>query len=255
MSDGGGGKEGGGGSEAAMVEVGGSKQRMVAECCPLLCSSDKDRLAPQVSSVRGSQARGQGRCMNKPAYKHLIITQAEEALWIKVSLFICFPFPLFGSLADFSPSLFPSYSLSRLPISHPHNQPAPLHSPRHNPNITWSPSVAFPTVFITGLPGGSQAPPSACCVSAALPVFLCLSRCLFVAIPVSPNLSFVCLALCLSAGLSVSPHIQVKVFWLYAHLQWNTDILLFHKGHVVLGQDLLKPWQQKTRNKVSSVLQ
>ncbi len=74
-------EEGGGkGSEAAMVEMGGSKQRMVAECCPLLCSSDKDRLAPQVSSVRGSQARGQGRCMNKPAYKHLIITQAEEAL-------------------------------------------------------------------------------------------------------------------------------------------------------------------------------
>lgn len=69
-----------GGKEAAMVEVGGSKQRMVAECCPLLCSSDKDRLAPQVSSVRGSQARGQGRCMNRLAYKHLIITQAEEAL-------------------------------------------------------------------------------------------------------------------------------------------------------------------------------
>lgn len=42
-----------------MVEVGGSKQRMVAECCPLLCSSDKDRLAPQVCSVRGRQARGQ----------------------------------------------------------------------------------------------------------------------------------------------------------------------------------------------------
>lgn len=85
---GGGGDEGGGGSgvrwggasETAMVEVGGSKQRTVAECCPLLCGSDKDRLAPQVSSVRGSQARGQGRCMNKPAYKHLIITQAEEAL-------------------------------------------------------------------------------------------------------------------------------------------------------------------------------
>lgn len=69
-----------GGKEAAMVKVGGSKQRMVAECCPLLCSSDKDRLAPQVSSARGSQARGQGRCMNRPAYKHLIITQAEEAL-------------------------------------------------------------------------------------------------------------------------------------------------------------------------------
>ena len=85
---------------------------MVAECCPLLCSSDKDRLAPQVSSVRGSQARGQGRCMNKPAYKHLIITQAEEALWIKVSLFICFPFLLFGSLADFSLSLFLSCSVS-----------------------------------------------------------------------------------------------------------------------------------------------
>ena len=68
------------GSEAAVVEVGGSKQRMAAECCPLLCGSDKDRLAPQVSSVRGSQARGQERCMNKPAYKHLIITQAEEAL-------------------------------------------------------------------------------------------------------------------------------------------------------------------------------
>lgn len=68
------------GSEAPMVEVGGSKKRIVAECCPLLCSSDKDRLAPQVFSVRGSQARGQGRCMNKPAYKHLIVTQAEEAL-------------------------------------------------------------------------------------------------------------------------------------------------------------------------------
>lgn len=72
---------GGDASEAAMVEVGGSKRSMaVAECCPLLCGSDKDRLAPQVSSVRGSQAPGQGRCMNKPAYKHLIITQAEEAL-------------------------------------------------------------------------------------------------------------------------------------------------------------------------------
>lgn len=85
MSDGGGGNKGGReeegeGREAAMVEVGGSKERMVAECCPLLCSSDKDRLAPQVFLVRGSQARGQGRCMNKPAYKHLIITQAEEAL-------------------------------------------------------------------------------------------------------------------------------------------------------------------------------
>lgn len=118
-------KEGGGGegSEAAMVEVGGSKQRMVAECCPLLCSSDKDRLAPQVSSVRGSQARGQGRCMNKPAYKHLIITQAEETLWIKVSLFICFPFPLFGSLADFSLylslSVFLSYSLTFVCLPHP----------------------------------------------------------------------------------------------------------------------------------------
>ncbi|KAK1897748.1 hypothetical protein KUDE01_017279, partial [Dissostichus eleginoides] len=37
-----------------------------------------------------------------------------------------------------------------------------------NPNITWTPSVAFPTVFITGMPGGSQAPPSACCVSGSL---------------------------------------------------------------------------------------
>lgn len=74
------GRELGGGGRAAMLEVGVSKQRMVAEWCPLLCGSDKDRLAPQVSSVRRSQARGQGRCMNKPAYKHLIITQAEEAL-------------------------------------------------------------------------------------------------------------------------------------------------------------------------------
>lgn len=41
------------------TEVGGSKQRMVAEWCPLLCCSDKDRLAPQVSSARGSQAQGQ----------------------------------------------------------------------------------------------------------------------------------------------------------------------------------------------------
>lgn len=123
-----------------------------------------------------------------------------------MSLFICFPFPLFGSLADFSLSLFLSYSLSLVCLPHPHNQPAPLPAPHHNPNITWTPLVAFPTAFITGLPGGSQAPPSACCVSVALSVFLRLSLCLFVAIPVSPNLSFVCLALCLSAGLSVSTH-------------------------------------------------
>lgn len=124
-----------------------------------------------------------------------------------MSLFICFPFLLFGSLADFFFSL--SISLSRLLphslvcLPHPHIQP-PLPSPHHNLNITWTPSVAFPTVFITGLPGGSQAPPSAGCVSAALSVFLCLSLCLFVALPVFPNLSFVCLALCLSAGLSLS---------------------------------------------------
>lgn len=37
-----GGREGGG-------EVGGSKRGMVAERCPLLGASDKDRLAPQVS--------------------------------------------------------------------------------------------------------------------------------------------------------------------------------------------------------------
>lgn len=86
----------------------------------------------------------------------------------------------------------------------------------------------FPTVFITGLPAGFQAPPSACCVSLALPVFLCLSLCLFVALPVSPNLSFVCLALLLSAGLSVSPHTYSKevlakfCFWLL--IRWNTDI-------------------------------
>lgn len=43
----------------ATVRVGGSKHSMVAEWCPLLCSSDKDRLAPQVSLVRGSQAQGQ----------------------------------------------------------------------------------------------------------------------------------------------------------------------------------------------------
>lgn len=39
---------GGGGNEGAAVDVGGSKLRMVAECCPLLWRSDKDRLAPQV---------------------------------------------------------------------------------------------------------------------------------------------------------------------------------------------------------------
>lgn len=37
-----------GGNEGAAVDVGGSKRRMVAECCPLLWRSDKDRLAPQV---------------------------------------------------------------------------------------------------------------------------------------------------------------------------------------------------------------
>lgn len=42
-----------------IVKVGESKLRMVAECCPLLCSSDKHRLAPQVSSVSSSQAQGQ----------------------------------------------------------------------------------------------------------------------------------------------------------------------------------------------------
>lgn len=62
----------------SMLEVGGSKRGVVAERCPLLCASDKDRLAPQVSSV--IQASGQGRCTNRPAYKHLIITPAEEAL-------------------------------------------------------------------------------------------------------------------------------------------------------------------------------
>lgn len=48
------------GAEAAMVGVGGSKHRMVAECCPLLCCSDKDRLAPQVSSVRRSRHEARG---------------------------------------------------------------------------------------------------------------------------------------------------------------------------------------------------
>lgn len=69
-----------GGNEVTTLEVGGSKGRMVAECCPLLCSSDNGRLAPQVPSVRGSLTHGQQRRMNRPAYKHLIITQAEEAL-------------------------------------------------------------------------------------------------------------------------------------------------------------------------------
>lgn len=65
---------------ASLLEVGGSKPGMAAERRPMLCTSDKDRLAPQVSSVRGIQAPGQGSCTNRPAYKHLIITQAEEAL-------------------------------------------------------------------------------------------------------------------------------------------------------------------------------
>lgn len=151
--------------------------------------------------------------MNRPAYKHLIITQAEEALWIKVSLFICFPFPLFGALAVFFPfSRFLSHSLSLVCPPYPNNHP-PFPSPHHNQNITWTLSVVFPTVFITGLPGGFQASPSACCVSLALPVFLCLSLCLFVTLPVSPILSFVCLALFLSAGLSVSPHTYSKKYW------------------------------------------
>lgn len=122
-----------------------------------------------------------------------------------MSLFICFPFLLFGSLADFSLSLFLSCSISLVCLPPPPLNQPPHPSPHHNPNITWTPLVAVPTVFITGLPGGSQAPPSACCVSVALPVFLYLSLCLFVALPVSLNLSFVCLALCLSAGLYVSP--------------------------------------------------
>lgn len=63
-----------------MLEVGGSKRGMVTERRPTLCPSDKGRLAPQVSWVRGIQAPGQGRRTNTPAYKHLIITQAEEAL-------------------------------------------------------------------------------------------------------------------------------------------------------------------------------
>lgn len=128
MSNGGGVNKGGrkrGRKSGSHARSGRIKGEMVAECCPLLCSSDKDRLAPQVSSLRRSQAQGQGRCMNKPAYKHLIITQAEEALWIKMSLFICFPFPHFGSLADFFlRSHFLTHSLlSALP--HPLNQPAP----------------------------------------------------------------------------------------------------------------------------------
>ena len=47
---------------------------------PPWSASDKGRLARRVPSARGSQALGQGRCMNKSAYKHLIITQPEEAL-------------------------------------------------------------------------------------------------------------------------------------------------------------------------------
>lgn len=135
----------------------------------------------------------------------------------------------------FSVSLFLSHSLSLVCLPTPppltHHYP-PLPSPHHNQNITWTLSVVFPTVFITGLPAGFQASPSACCVSLALPVFLCLSVCLFVTLPVSPNLSFVCLALFLSAGLFVSPHTYSKKYWqsfffgwLHARLQWNADML------------------------------
>lgn len=138
MSNGGGVNKGGrkrGRKSGSHARSGRIKGEMVAECCPLLCSSDKDRLAPQVSSLRRSQAQGQGRCMNKPAYKHLIITQAEEALWIKMSLFICFPFPHFGSLADFflrSHSLTLLRTLSCLPYLTPLTNQLP-HSPAtHN---------------------------------------------------------------------------------------------------------------------------
>ena len=45
----------------------------------LLFVTDKGSLEPP-ASVRWDQAWGQSRCSNKPAYKHLIISQADEGL-------------------------------------------------------------------------------------------------------------------------------------------------------------------------------
>lgn len=53
----------------------------------LLLITYNTMLVPPVS-IRWVQAWGQSRCSNKPAYKHLIISQADEGLRIKVSLLI-----------------------------------------------------------------------------------------------------------------------------------------------------------------------
>lgn len=93
--------------------------------------------------------------------------------------------------------------LSCLPAS----VPKPTSSPIHNLHIMWSPSAVFPTVFNTGLPGGSQALPSACCVF-SLTFFA--HFCLFVAIPVSPDLSLV---VSLSAGLPTHTYSHKYEHW------------------------------------------
>lgn len=95
--------------------------------------------------------------------------------------------------------------LSCLPILYPHNQP-PLPSPHHNQNITWTLSVVFPTVFITGLPGGFQASPSACCVCLwlSLSFFACLSVCLWHSS--SLQICLLCVWLCFCLRGSLSPH-------------------------------------------------
>lgn len=53
----------------------------------LLLITDNATLVAPIS-IRWVQAWGQSRCSNKPAYKHLIISQADEGLRIKVSLLI-----------------------------------------------------------------------------------------------------------------------------------------------------------------------
>ncbi|GAA6107192.1 uncharacterized [Tachysurus ichikawai] len=53
----------------------------------LLLIMDNTTLVPP-AFIRWVQAWGQSRCSNKPAYKHLIISQADEGLRIKVSLLV-----------------------------------------------------------------------------------------------------------------------------------------------------------------------
>lgn len=169
-----------------------------------------------------------------------------------MSLFICFPFPLFGSLAEppppisfsLTPSLlsaYPTLITSHLPL------PPSFSSPQSEHNMDSFSCVphCLHHRAAQGLLGSSICLLCACrspCLSLLVSLSVCgnprLSKSVFCAF----GSVSVCRALCLPTHIQSEVWALVKSkFFGYMLIYSGILTLILHKGHVVVGHHLLKP--------------